>query len=301
MMYRYALEQLHGVRIGNSKILIDGDELYLLTIIRSVEARPHRNKIYIDTNEDNVSYLIVNYDKGVAMLSKLEYNISRIRVRYRCIRRSIQRKVENPYIRNKLLAKYGSRERHRIEDRLKKVAKILGDIAEVNNATLVREDLDLKNSKKRKTRGRRLNYRLETFPYRKFFTYLDLEFAERGLSVEDEDARGTSITCPVCNHLDRRNRVGSSLFKCRKCDFTYNVHYVACLNLFSRHNDGVVAISGGRIILITREAGQVVPVNEAPNDPTTNEWVPEGEVRAQRNQGNQNIGHGQPLAFPRNT
>ena len=274
MMYRYALEQLRGARVGNSKLLVDEDELFLLlTITKEIETRDAKNRIYIDTNEDNVSVLLVNYDEVTAKLFRISYDVSRIRTRYRCIRRSIQRKVENPYIRNRLLSKYGARERNRVEDRLKRVAHVLGDIAEENNAVLVRERLrDLKNGEK--SRSKRLNYRLGAFPYRKFFTYLDAEFAERGFRIEEVDARNTSITCPVCGYVDKRNRVNSKLFRCRKCGLTYNVHYIACLNLLSRHNDGSVAISGGRVVIKPCEAGPVVPVYEAPNDPAKSERVP---------------------------
>ncbi|MEM2027562.1 MAG: hypothetical protein QXJ13_07775 [Candidatus Bathyarchaeia archaeon] len=69
--------------------------------------------------------------------------------------------------------------------------------------------------------------------------------------------------------MDKKNRNGDR-FKCKRCGFELNPHYVACLNLFSRLNDGVVAIRGGRIHLFL-EAGFVVPVDVAPNDPATNE------------------------------
>jgi len=71
--------------------------------------------------------------------------------------------------------------------------------------------------------------------------------------------------------MDKKNRSGDR-FKCKKCGFEFYSHYVACLNLFSRLNDGVVAIRGGRIYLYL-EAGSVVPADVSPNDPATNEQV----------------------------
>ncbi len=42
-------------RLGNSKILVDGDNIFLLlTIRRNVEVREHRNKLVIDINEDSI-------------------------------------------------------------------------------------------------------------------------------------------------------------------------------------------------------------------------------------------------------
>ncbi len=149
------------------------------------ETKQAKNKLFIDTNEDSVAVMLVNYDRGVATLLSIGYEVSKIRAR------------------NRLLAKYCARERSRVKSRLKKVAHAFGKIVEELNASLVRERLrDLKSNKK--SRSRRLNYRPDTFPYRKFFTYLDTEFAERGLAVEEVDANGTSITCPVCSTETRR-------------------------------------------------------------------------------------------------
>jgi len=101
------------------------------------------------------------------------------------------------------------------------------------------------------------------------------------LSVVEVDAKKTSITCPVCGHADRGNRASKEVFKCRRCGFTSNAQYVACLNLFSRSNDGSVAIRGGGLVLIPRKAGPVVPANVAPDDPLTEmKWLREKPAQA---------------------
>ena len=111
----------------------------------------------------------------------------------------IQEKEENPTLRNRLLAKYGARERSRVEDRLKKITTLLAEIAREHNTNLVRERLrDLKLNGK--GRNKQLNYRLSTFPYRKFIEHIDYKFYERGLGVVEVDARKSSITCLVCGY-----------------------------------------------------------------------------------------------------
>jgi len=95
------------------------------------------------------------------------------------------------------------------------------------------------------------------------------------LNIVEVDAKRTSITCPSCGCIDKRNRV-SSKFKCARCGFELNSHYVACLNLFSRLNDGEVTIRGGEIHLFL-EAGSVVPVNVAPDDPAIGERALRGK------------------------
>ncbi|MEM4914073.1 MAG: hypothetical protein QW579_07730, partial [Desulfurococcaceae archaeon] len=122
LVYNHALRELSNGKVSNSKIIVDRDALYLLlTIRRNVEVSEHRNKLVIDINEDNVACLLVDYEKSRAVLFTISYNISRLRENYRRIRRSIQKKVENIYERNRLLEKYGARERNRVEDRVKKV------------------------------------------------------------------------------------------------------------------------------------------------------------------------------------
>jgi len=161
--------------------------------------------------------------------------------------------VKNPRLRNKLLAKYDYRERKRVEDRVKKITTLLVVIAKEHNADLVRENLkDLRLNGRKKSE--QLNYRLSTFPYRRFIEHLDYKFYERGLSALETNAKKSSITCPICGYVDKRNRLDKETFKCRRCGFTFNAQFVAYLNLFSRSNDSKVAIRGGRLIPISCKA-----------------------------------------------
>jgi len=265
--YDYARKELKGAKLGNSRLLVDNNDIYLLlTIRKNVEVSEHRNKLIVDINEGSVDCLLVNYDKNEAVMFTIRHDIKRIRTNYRRIRKSIQMKVKNLRLRDKLLAKYGFRERKRVEDRLKKITTLLAEIAREHNADLVRENLkDLKlNGKKR---SKQLNYRLSTFPYRRFIEYLNYKLCERSLSILEVDAKKSSITCPICGYVDKRNRIDRETFRCRRCGFTFNAQYVACLNLFSRSNDGKVAIRSGRLILTSRKAAQVVAVDVAPDEP----------------------------------
>ena len=281
--YERARRELEVAKLGNSKMFIDDSGVFLLlTLRRDVEVIEHRNKLVVDVNEDSVDCLLIDYVKNKAMLFSIRHDIRAMRTNYRRIRKSIQLKVENPTLRDKLLAKYGSRERKRVEDRLKKITTLLAEIAKAHNADLVRENLrDLRVNGR--NRSKQLNYRLSTLSYRKFIEYIDYKFYERGLSVIEADAEKTSISCPVCGYSDRKNRVDKETFKCRRCGFTFNAQYVACLNLFSRSNDGFVATRGGRLLLTPRKAGSVVPVNVAPDVPLIDmKWLREKPVRVSK-------------------
>ena len=95
--------------------------------------------------------------------------------------------------------------------------------------------------------------------------------ATHDLNVVKVDVKKTFITCPSCGYMDKENRSGDR-FRCEKCGFEFNSHYVACLNLVSLLNDGGVTIRGGRIYAYL-EAGSVVPVDVAADDPAVGEQV----------------------------
>ncbi|MEM4559095.1 MAG: hypothetical protein QXD80_02205 [Acidilobaceae archaeon] len=90
LVYSHALREFSNARISNSKLLIDKNTLYIRLIVRrNVEVSEHRDKLAIDINEDNVACLLVDYDKGRAVLFTVNHNISRLRENYRRIGRSI--------------------------------------------------------------------------------------------------------------------------------------------------------------------------------------------------------------------
>ncbi|MEM4559516.1 MAG: zinc ribbon domain-containing protein [Acidilobaceae archaeon] len=120
-----------------------------------------------------------------------------------------------------------------------------------------------------------MNYRLQTLPYRKIISNIDYKAYERGSNVIEADAKRSLITCSPCRSVDKRNRVDSK-YKCKKRGFSLNLHYVACLNLFSHLNDGEIAIRGGKMYL-TLKAGSVVSANLALNDSAMSERVLEGK------------------------
>jgi len=165
-------------------------------------------------------------------LFSIRHGIRRIRTSYRKIRKSIQGKVKNPRLRNKLLAKYDYRERKRVEDRVKKITTLLVVIAKEHNADLVRENLkDLRLNGRRKSE--QLNYRLSTFPYRRFIEYLDYKFYERGLSALETNAKKSSITCPICGYVDKRNRLDKETFKCRRYAVSLSMLNLLLILIFS--------------------------------------------------------------------
>jgi len=174
----------------------------------------------------------------------------------------VQKSIKNSD-RNSVLAKYGARERARVEDRLKKLTTLLAKMAERFGADLVREDLVIERSKK--TRNKQLNYRLSTFSHRKVIENLDYKVFGAGLEVLRVDPRGTSRTCPRCGYSSRKNRKGG-YFRCARCGFRARSHYVADINLLLRLNDGAgVWMTAEEIFSLLRWVPPVVGTT-APNE-----------------------------------
>jgi len=49
--YEYARRELEGVKLEDSKMLIDDEPYLLLTIRKNVEVNEHRSKLFIDIDE----------------------------------------------------------------------------------------------------------------------------------------------------------------------------------------------------------------------------------------------------------
>ncbi|MBS7611732.1 transposase [Candidatus Bathyarchaeota archaeon] len=278
-----------------------------LDVRKRVKVKGYRNKLVIDINENNVSCMAVDLDKGKATLFRVNHDIKGIRVKYRLIRMGVQRRLGNDGAKP-LLRKYGARERHMVEDRLKKIAKRLADIAEAIKADVVVENLELRREKVGKLKARQLNYRLNALPYKKLLTYVGTEFNGGGLKVHKVPPNWSSLECPLCRNRDVRNRMNAEEFRCTKCGFTLNSHYVAALNLYSRFNDGIAIRGRNRALYMvprsnTSEAAPLVSVDEAPNDPMAREWVLRGKTMPKfikkilNSQNNLGDGHGRPRSF----
>jgi len=285
--YAYFKKHLEdGWNIQNSKIIIDNTIYIHLTVSKLITPKHHENKLVVDVNENTVDCLLVTHE--VAVFFKIRHDIRKIRMNYRRIRKSIHKKVKDERTRNELLAKYGERERKRVEDRIKKISSLLTELCLRFNADLVVENLKyLKNSKKK---CKQLNYRLQTLPYRKLLSNLEYKATEKEISVIKVNPNNTSVTCPICGCKNKRNRLTVFSFKCINCGFEFDAQFVACLNLLSRADDSCLAIRHGRLII--RKAGYVVPVDVAPNEVPIREALREKPVPSFRNI--LNIKHGQP-------
>ena len=92
-----------------------------------------------------------------------------------------------------------------------------------------------------------------------FKTMLQYKQAWRGGEVIFVDPKGTSQTCPICDHKAKENRLTQSTFKCVKCGYQNNADHVGSLNILARGHRVLACGEKGISLLI--EAGTCLVSN----------------------------------------
>ena len=145
-------------------------------------------------------------------------------------KRHLRKKKERDWrVRRALLRREGTRERHRVRQRLHRLSKGLVRIARELRLAVILEDLKLGNPS---GRSRRNNRRLSSWPRSQLHFQIGYKAALAGVPVIKVNPRYTSKTCPVCGETKgRRERVGR-MFKCR-CGWRMDRQLNAGLNILN--------------------------------------------------------------------
>ena len=223
--------RVKGWKIG--ELIIREKDVYL-TFSKEIEF-DRRIKIGIDSNL--MSLDVYHPEKGWIKVDLSE--LHRIAETYDRIidgLKSIQRKASKRISR--LLKRYYTRRRHRIEDFLNKLAVQLS--REFPDTVFVFEDLN--KFKMLENGSRKFNRKLSRSTWSKIVQKLSYR-----VPVEFVNPAYTSSTCPKCgSRLESRN----GLVECPNCEFKSDRQFLGAFNVFVR---GVgVPLSGG-------EAGDLLP------------------------------------------
>ena len=126
-------------------------------------------------------------------------------------------------------------------DRLQKISTTLSK----SHAIIVLEDLKIRNmtknskgnaeeSGKMVAQKSGLNRVILNQGWGMFKEMLKYKQFWRGGEVIFVDPKGTSQTCPICQHRAKENRLTQSKFECVKCGYKNNADYVGALNILAR-------------------------------------------------------------------
>ena len=110
-------------------------------------------------------------------------------------------------------------------------------------STVVVENLKgLKHGKKGQTRrrGRSKSFRrlIHNWNYRQVLERVQALAEENRVSFRSVSPYKTSQLCPVCGHVDQKNRLSQELFKCQSCGHSDNADFVGALNILNRFFTG---------------------------------------------------------------
>ncbi|RLJ07020.1 MAG: transposase [Candidatus Aenigmatarchaeota archaeon] len=100
-----------------------------------------------------------------------------------------------------------------------------GDVVVMEKLNGIRERVKLRKEQR---------YFFHSWAFRKLQQYIEYKALERGIPVVYVNAKNTSITCPRCGYVEKRNRRTQSLFRCVKCGFQHNADMVGALNLANK-------------------------------------------------------------------
>lgn len=124
--------------------------------------------------------------------------------------------------------------------------------------TLVFEDLTNIRGRVR-ARGRAHRRQLHAWSFARLGTFVAYKAALGGVNLAYVDPRATSRRCPSCGHIDAKNRLTRTTFRCVRCGYTRNADLVGAWNIRDRYE------------------GLWSPASEAPgpfNDPNVGGQVP---------------------------
>jgi IS605 OrfB family transposase len=122
-------------------------------------------------------------------------------------------------------ARFRSSVNHTISKRIVAKAKDTGRGIAVEDLTGIRERTTVRKSQRAMHGG------WAFFQLRSFVGYKSVV---AGVPVVLVDPRNTSRECPICHHIDKRNRKSQSEFRCVACDYAANADWVGARNIAAR-------------------------------------------------------------------
>lgn len=237
----YQLFFIRDSTLKRGSITITEDSVVPAVSKEPQETKPIRT-VAFDVNEKNAT----SSDRERYDLS----NVARIKHQYSRIRASIAKNTHNDRrVKQKLLAKYGRRERQRPVQALHRISKEIVKRAKESQSQIVLEKLtNIRNSSRRGNgQGRKLRGRLNRWSFHELQRQIEYKAAWEGIQVEYVRASNTSKRCSQCGSINRALR-SEKCWMCPTCGIQHDRDYNAALNILARSR--------------FKEAGMVRPSDE---------------------------------------
>nr|WTB33367.1 transposase [Streptomyces sp. NBC_00830] len=220
------LEVLARHRQGESDLLCEGGQWYLLATCEIPEAEP---------NTHPVAFLGV--DLGIVNIAATSdgtrysgRRINRKRARDRALRSKPQRKGTKSAKRR--AKKYAGREARRNKDINHKISKQVVAEAARTGRGIALEDLGGIRERVRLRKPQRTT--LHSWPFAQLGAFIGYKAERAGVPVVYVDPAYSSQECSQCHHVERGNRPSQAVFACRSCGFVEHADHNSSHNIAHR-------------------------------------------------------------------
>ncbi|ASI99764.1 RNA-guided endonuclease InsQ/TnpB family protein [Thermococcus celer] len=214
-------EKFRGWKVGQAWLVKTPKGVFVNVVFSTeVEVGEAKTFVGVDLNENNVTLSLPDGEFVQIITHERE-----IRTGYFLKRRRIQKKFRAGKKREKLLEKYGGREKNRLNDLYHKIANKIVELAEEYGGIALE---DLTNIRDSIRYSAEMNGRLHRWSFRKLQSIIEYKAKLRGVSVVFVDPAYTSSRCPVCGGKLSPN--GYRRVKC-ECGFEADRDVVGSWNI----------------------------------------------------------------------
>lgn len=193
----------------------------------------------LDTNEDALDGVLAQGPQAIPLQVSLRGARQVQQTHFRRRRHLARKKAHDRRTQRTLLNREGRRERARVGQRLHLVSKALVRWAAARNVALVLEDL---KGFRRVGRGRTMNRRLSSWPFRQLHRQIGYKAELAGVPVVRVNPFNTSKTCPACGAIPGRRERTGKVFECA-CGWRLDRQQNAALNILKTALAGSPALA----------------------------------------------------------
>jgi putative transposase len=234
VLSEYHCKYLNDETLKLGSITICSNKVVVAFRKDDVPKRPIEAVIALDTNERSMDGILVTKDHEPVALQLDQKEVPIIQARHEDRRSKLQQKKSyDRRMKKKLCGREGRREHNRIEDRLRKYARVIVSLAMIFNSAIALEDLT--GMRVCKSRDKDLKRRLSVWPRRKLHIYITQLAQWYGVPIILVNPSYTSQDCPMCGRRIARSRK-DGMFRC-KCGWECDQHLNASLNIFTKAID----------------------------------------------------------------
>ncbi|MBO3754878.1 MAG: transposase [Candidatus Brockarchaeota archaeon] len=210
-----------GMVCKEAKLIRKGNEWFVhICVEKKVEERIPKNILAIDMG---IRWIATTVNSSNSVPKFYGKELRGVRGHFFYLRRSLTMKKAYGAIK-----KIGDRERRIVNNILHKISREI-----VNEALETDAMIAIGNLKwiRKSDKGKRLNRKLNGFPYYKLGKFIEYKARWLGIKVIRVNEMNTSKLCHKCGR--KGIRVGS-LFKCTSCNYSCNADYNGAMNIMKR-------------------------------------------------------------------